>query len=101
MVCFEFSKCNTFESTFYMLFELRLCRPFQIMYDYVKDQKSNNVPIQVLIGNREWMNVNGVDVVSGVEDATQNWERQGKTVILVSVDGELNQAFYQHYVYSI
>ncbi len=34
------------------------------------------------------MNVNGVDVVSGVEDKIQDWERQGRTVILVSVDGK-------------
>ncbi len=52
-----------------------------------------HVHIQVLIGNREWMNVNGVDVVSGVEDVIQDWERQGRTVILVSVDGEFDHTF--------
>ncbi len=46
--------------------------------------------MQVLIGNREWMNVNGVDVVSGMEDMIQDWENQGRTVILVSVDGKFN-----------
>ena len=34
------------------------------------------------------MKVNGVDVVLGVEDKIQDWEREGRTVILVSVDGE-------------
>ena len=34
------------------------------------------------------MKVNGVDVVSGVEDKILDWEREGRTVILVSVDGE-------------
>ncbi|XP_064404796.1 copper-transporting ATPase 1-like isoform X4 [Halichondria panicea] len=44
---------------------------------------------EVLIGNREWMNVNGIDVVMGMEDKIQVWETQGRTVVLVSVDGIL------------
>ena len=34
------------------------------------------------------MSVNGVEVVEGVEDEIQESERQGKTVVLVSIDGE-------------
>ncbi len=33
--------------------------------------------------------MNGIDVVMGMEDKIQVWETQGRTVVLVSVDGEL------------
>ena len=45
--------------------------------------------VQVLIGNREWMSLNGVEVVESVEGLTQDSERQGKTVVLVAIDGEV------------
>ncbi|XP_064383927.1 copper-transporting ATPase 1-like isoform X2 [Halichondria panicea] len=44
---------------------------------------------KVLIGNREWMSENGIDVVMGMEEKIQAWETQGRTVVLVSVDSEL------------
>ena len=48
----------------------------------------------MLIGNREWMSVNCVEVVEGVEGEVQESERQGKTVVLISIDGELQSKPY-------
>ena len=44
--------------------------------------------IQVLIGNREWMTVNGVQLLESVEGGVCEYEEQGKTVVLVAVDGK-------------
>ena len=44
------------------------------------------------------MSVNGIDVVMGMEDKIQVWETQGRTVVLVSVDGELSWTFTQIYI---
>ncbi|XP_030056304.1 copper-transporting ATPase 2 isoform X2 [Microcaecilia unicolor] len=43
----------------------------------------------VLIGNREWMRRNGLQVSNDVDDAMTNHEMKGQTAILVAIDGVL------------
>ena len=43
---------------------------------------------QVLIGNRDWMQTNGLVVTDEVEVDVQTFEQQGQTVVLCAVDGE-------------
>lgn len=42
----------------------------------------------VLIGNREWMNRNGLLVKNDVDKAMIEHERRGRTAVLVAVDGK-------------
>ena len=44
--------------------------------------------MQVLIGNREWMSLNGVGVTREMEEQLQSFEEHGQTVVLTAVDGE-------------
>lgn len=41
----------------------------------------------VLIGNREWMRRNGLNIANDVNDAMTNHEMKGQTAILVAIDG--------------
>lgn len=41
----------------------------------------------VLIGNREWMRRNCLDVSSDIDEAMTEHERRGRTAVLVAVDG--------------
>ncbi|XP_041263268.1 copper-transporting ATPase 2 [Onychostruthus taczanowskii] len=43
----------------------------------------------VLIGNREWMRRNGLNIANDVNDAMTNHEMKGQTAILVAIDGVL------------
>ncbi|XP_041076119.1 copper-transporting ATPase 1-like isoform X2 [Polyodon spathula] len=43
----------------------------------------------VLIGNREWMRRNGLDIKSDIDDAMIKHERKGRTAVLVAIDGLL------------
>uniref|UniRef100_A0A8C3UAC7 Copper-transporting ATPase 2 n=1 Tax=Catharus ustulatus TaxID=91951 RepID=A0A8C3UAC7_CATUS len=43
----------------------------------------------VLIGNREWMRRNGLNITNDVNDAMTNHEMKGQTAILVAIDGVL------------
>ncbi|XP_071304460.1 copper-transporting ATPase 2 isoform X2 [Agelaius tricolor] len=43
----------------------------------------------VLIGNREWMRRNGLNIANDVNDAMTNHEMKGQTAILVAIDGAL------------
>ncbi|XP_009996618.1 PREDICTED: copper-transporting ATPase 2 isoform X2 [Chaetura pelagica] len=43
----------------------------------------------VLIGNREWMRRNGLQIASDVNDAMTDHETKGQTAILVAIDGVL------------
>ncbi|CAN8195990.1 unnamed protein product [Coccothraustes coccothraustes] len=43
----------------------------------------------VLIGNREWMRRNGLNIANDVNDAMANHEMKGQTAILVAIDGVL------------
>lgn len=42
----------------------------------------------VLIGNREWMNRNGLLVKNDVDKAMVEHERRGRTAVLIAVDGK-------------
>ncbi len=52
----------------------------------------------MLIGNREWLSSNSVDLTP-IGDRLDNFERQGSTVVLVAVDGELCISYYNHVSY--
>nr|XP_060612475.1 copper-transporting ATPase 1 [Anolis sagrei ordinatus] len=49
----------------------------------------NRHKYSVLIGNREWMSRNGLQVKNDVDHAMTEHERRGRTAVLVAVDGEL------------
>lgn len=42
----------------------------------------------VLIGNREWMRRNALQVQADVDEAMMEHEKRGRTAVLVAVDGE-------------
>ena len=44
--------------------------------------------LQVLIGNREWMSLNSVERKEATEKKMKEFEGQGKTVVMVAVDGK-------------
>ncbi|XP_022797109.1 copper-transporting ATPase 1-like isoform X2 [Stylophora pistillata] len=44
---------------------------------------------KVLIGNREWMQQNGLEVTDEMEDAMQEHEEKGHTAVLISINGVL------------
>lgn len=48
----------------------------------------------VLIGNREWMNRNGLLVKNEVDKAMMEHERRGRTAVLAAVDGKFNAVFF-------
>lgn len=43
---------------------------------------------KVLIGNREWMQQNGLEVTDEMEDAMQEHEEKGHTAVLISINGK-------------
>lgn len=47
----------------------------------------------VLIGNREWMNRNGLLVKNEVDKAMMEHERRGRTAVLAAVDGKFSAVF--------
>ncbi|XP_025066614.1 copper-transporting ATPase 1 isoform X4 [Alligator sinensis] len=49
----------------------------------------NSQKYSVLIGNREWMNRNGILLQSDVDNAMIEHEQRGRTAVLVAVDGVL------------
>ncbi|XP_078004090.1 copper-transporting ATPase 1 isoform X2 [Phascolarctos cinereus] len=50
---------------------------------------SNPQKYTVLIGNREWMNRNGLVIKNDVDGAMIEHERKGRTAVLVAIDGVL------------
>lgn len=48
----------------------------------------NSQKYSVLIGNREWMNRNGILLQSDVDNAMIEHEQRGRTAVLVAVDGK-------------
>ena len=42
----------------------------------------------VVIGNRSWMERNGLEVTDEMEDAMQEHEEKGHTAVLVGINGE-------------
>uniref|UniRef100_A0A673FV80 Copper-transporting ATPase 2 n=1 Tax=Sinocyclocheilus rhinocerous TaxID=307959 RepID=A0A673FV80_9TELE len=56
----------------------------------VADTETNSGPsYSVLIGNRQWMMRNGLEVTADVDDAMNSHETKGQTAILVAIDGVL------------
>ncbi|KAG1942436.1 copper-transporting ATPase [Pimephales promelas] len=53
------------------------------------DSWSDCPSYSVLIGNRQWMLRNGLEVTSDVDDAMSSHETKGQTAILVAIDGVL------------
>lgn len=47
----------------------------------------------VLVGNREWMKRNCVQIRGDIEEAMTDHERRGRTAVLVSVDSESFSSF--------
>ncbi|XP_065149700.1 copper-transporting ATPase 2 [Paramisgurnus dabryanus] len=50
---------------------------------------SDSPTYSVLIGNRQWMMRNGLEVTADVDDAMSSHETKGQTAILVAIDGVL------------
>ncbi|XP_016365902.1 copper-transporting ATPase 2-like [Sinocyclocheilus rhinocerous] len=50
---------------------------------------SESPSYSVLIGNRQWMMRNGLEVTADVDDAMSSHETKGQTAILVAIDGVL------------
>ena len=46
-------------------------------------------PYEVLIGNREWMHRNGLEVTMEMETVMSEHENQGQTAVLCSIDGKV------------
>ncbi|XP_031553563.1 copper-transporting ATPase 1-like isoform X2 [Actinia tenebrosa] len=44
---------------------------------------------KVLIGNRDWMQMNGLVVTDEIEEAMQTHELKGQTAVLIAIDGKL------------
>lgn len=42
----------------------------------------------VLIGNREWMHRNGLEVTADINQAMEDHEVQGQTAVLCAIDGK-------------
>uniref|UniRef100_A0A673GPA9 Copper-transporting ATPase 2 n=1 Tax=Sinocyclocheilus rhinocerous TaxID=307959 RepID=A0A673GPA9_9TELE len=56
---------------------------------YSGSGKVNSPSYSVLIGNRQWMMRNGLEVTADVDDAMSSHETKGQTAILVAIDGVL------------
>uniref|UniRef100_A0A8C6LTR0 P-type Cu(+) transporter n=1 Tax=Nothobranchius furzeri TaxID=105023 RepID=A0A8C6LTR0_NOTFU len=52
-------------------------------------QISDTLTSSILIGNREWMRRNGLQIRRDIDEAMMEHERRGRTAILVAVDNEL------------
>ena len=48
---------------------------------------------EVLIGNREWMQRNGLEVSGEVHKAMEEQEVQGQTAVLCVIDGQSTRSF--------
>ncbi|KAB5584577.1 hypothetical protein PHYPO_G00109140 [Pangasianodon hypophthalmus] len=53
------------------------------------DEGSGSPTYSVLIGNRQWMQRNGLQVTADVDEAMSSHETKGQTAILVAIDGVL------------
>lgn len=77
-VCF-----STFNTQF-----LWLC--FYFAAEVREDSVTPREPVacRVIIGNRDWMQQNGLEVTDEMEDAMQEHEEKGHTAVLVGIDGK-------------
>lgn len=48
----------------------------------------------MLVGNREWMRRNGIDVPNRVDKGMTKLEEEGQTVVLCAVDGKPKRLNY-------
>ena len=55
--------------------------------DLLGDRESK--PYEVLMGNREWMNRNGLEVTPKMDKTMSEHEHQGHTAILCAIDGRV------------
>ncbi len=59
-----------------------------IMLVFVVSAVVQTVSFTVLIGNREWMRRNALQVRADVDEAMTEHEKRGRTAVLVAVDSE-------------
>uniref|UniRef100_A0A671RBY2 P-type Cu(+) transporter n=1 Tax=Sinocyclocheilus anshuiensis TaxID=1608454 RepID=A0A671RBY2_9TELE len=57
--------------------------------DSEENQRNATASFTVLIGNREWMRRNALQVRADVDEAMTEHEKRGRTAVLVAVDNEL------------
>uniref|UniRef100_A0A663M7I7 Copper-transporting ATPase 1 n=1 Tax=Athene cunicularia TaxID=194338 RepID=A0A663M7I7_ATHCN len=60
-----------------------------LIIDAERPTTMNSQKYSVLIGNREWMNRNGLLVKNEVDKAMMEHERRGRTAVLAAIDGML------------
>uniref|UniRef100_A0A673G4B2 Copper-transporting ATPase 2 n=1 Tax=Sinocyclocheilus rhinocerous TaxID=307959 RepID=A0A673G4B2_9TELE len=60
-----------------------------LVADTETNSGSDSPSYSVLIGNRQWMMRNGLEVTADVDDAMNSHETKGQTAILVAIDGVL------------
>uniref|UniRef100_A0A672P2Y5 Copper-transporting ATPase 2 n=1 Tax=Sinocyclocheilus grahami TaxID=75366 RepID=A0A672P2Y5_SINGR len=60
-----------------------------LVADTETNSGSDSPSYYVLIGNRQWMMRNGLEVTADVDDAMRSHETKGQTAILVAIDGVL------------
>ncbi|XP_059416760.1 copper-transporting ATPase 2-like [Carassius carassius] len=60
-----------------------------LVADTETNSGSDSPSYSVLIGNRQWMMRNGLEVTADVDDAMSSHETKGQTAILVAIDGVL------------
>jgi cation transport ATPase len=65
-------------------------RYYYLIYIYIKDlQEENPEKYEVLIGNREWMQRNGLTVTFDMNKVMEECEVKGQTAVLCAINGKL------------
>lgn len=87
-----------------VILDLKTCRelrtvPYQlgdIVYHFAAEGQSKEqsetpkepIVCHVIIGNRDWMQQNGMEVTDEMEDAMQEHEEKGHTAVLIGINGK-------------